>query len=306
MIYVGTPAFAVPPLRALVRDGHHVMRVYTRADRKVGRGQRMEATPVKVAALELGLPVSTPVSLKEASVQSEWRGADVAVVAAFGQILPPALLDTPKYGSINIHASLLPRWRGAAPVQRALMSGDAETGVCIMRMEEGLDTGPVFHRLTCPITDADNASTLTERLAELGAEALLESLPLVLNATPTPQADFGVCYAAKITKADALMDWQLSAAKLECHIRGLKPWPVAETYFQNEVIKVHEARVSEASSDASAGSVIGADAAGIHVATGKGVLVITHVQRAGRNVVHAAEFARGMKSNLIGLRLGEL
>jgi len=295
----------VPPLTALCHSEHTVSRVYTRVDRKVGRGQKMEATPVKIAAEQLGIPVTTTSSLKDPAMEREWRGADLAVVVAYGQLLPESLLHTPRLGSINVHASLLPRWRGAAPIQRAIMNGDTETGISIMRMEAGLDTGAVYSSQSCLIGPNENSLELTDRLAHLGAAALLQALPILTTITPVSQLESAATYAAKITKADAPIDWTKSASRIHNQIRGLKPWPVAETAFEGEIIKIHESMVAQGSSVAEPGTIVDSNNLGISVATGDGLIVLTKLQKAGRSIVAAQDFVRGLRVNPIGLRLGE-
>ena len=232
VIFAGTPEFAAQALKAIAAAGHDIPLVLSQPDRPAGRGMNLQTSPVKKLALELGCEVFQPLTLKDPEAQSRVAavGADVMVVAAYGLILPQVVLDMPKFGCINIHASLLPRWRGAAPIQRAIQAGDAASGVCIMQMEAGLDTGPVLARVSTPIGDVDTAGTLHDRLADLGAAAVVD----VLNRLPLSaeaQSAAGVTYAAKIEKAEAVIDWRLPAAVLDRHIRAFNPFPGPRASF---------------------------------------------------------------------------
>jgi methionyl-tRNA formyltransferase len=309
ILYAGTPEFAVPALSALIEGRHDVVAVYTQPDRPAGRGRKTLPSPVKQRALEAGLPVLQPLSLKDAATQAELAGwdADLLVVAAYGLILPQAVLDIPRHGCVNIHASLLPRWRGAAPVQRALLAGDTRTGISIMRMEAGLDTGPVYGFSAIDIDAADTAGSLTARLAALGAEALLAALPGILDdsAVPTPQ-DAAATYARKITKDEALIDWGRPAVEIERAVRAFDPWPVAYTHLGDEVLRIWSAAVLPASAEATGsvapGRVLSADAAGIDVGTGAGVLRILELQPPGKRRMSVRDFlnARRVDGALLG------
>ncbi|MEZ5531394.1 MAG: methionyl-tRNA formyltransferase [Steroidobacteraceae bacterium] len=305
--FAGTPGFAVPPLRALASH-HTIVGVLTQPDRPAGRGRALTASAVKHEALAHGWPVAQPASLRAAEDRAElaaWR-PDVLVVVAYGLILPQAVLDLPRHGCINVHASLLPRWRGAAPIQRAILAGDTETGVAIMRMEAGLDTGPVYETRRVPIGLHTTAGELHDELAALGAAALIDVLAAIDSgaARASPQPTEGVTYAAKITKAEARIDWQASATAIDRQVRAFNPWPVAETRFDGEPLRVLRARVDQASRapQAAPGTVLGVDAAGVRVACGAGVLVLESVQRAGRRPVAAFDFALGV--SLEGAVLG--
>ena len=295
VVYAGTPEFAVPALEAIVRAGHRVAAVYSQPDRPAGRGRQLSPSAVKRAALNLGLPVLQPASLRDPDAPATLAtfAPDVMVVAAYGLLLPEAVLAVPRLGCINIHASLLPRWRGAAPVQRAILEGDAETGVAIMRMETGLDTGPVYQRVPTPIGATETGGELTARLAELGAAAVLETLTRLEagTAVAVPQSADGVRYARKLDKAEAALDWRRPAVELERQIRAFQPWPVADTGWAGGRLRIHEAVAAPGPAGAP-GMIVALDAAGVSVATGSGVLVLRRVQQAGRNVVTAAEFAR--------------
>jgi methionyl-tRNA formyltransferase len=295
VVYAGTPEFAVPALEALAASGCRIPAVLTQPDRPSGRGRALAPGPVKRAALALGLPVLQPATLRDPALLPELAAAaaDVFVIAAYGLILPPAVLAIPRLGCLNIHASLLPRWRGAAPVQRAILAGDAATGVAIMRMEEGLDTGAVYASEPVAIAPADTAATLTARLATVGGRLLLATLTELAAGTAraTPQPAAGVTYAAKITKSEAPLRFTQAAVELERQVRAFLPWPVAEARLAGRVVRVHEAQV-RAGAAAPPGTIVAAGAAGIEVATGAGHLLLVRVQEPGRGVVTAAEFAR--------------
>lgn len=307
VVYAGTPEFAVPPLAALVGSSHLVVGVLTQPDRPAGRGRQLRASPVKQFALEHGLPVDQPQTLRTPEGRSQlasWR-PDVLVVVAYGLILPPAALELPRLGCLNIHASLLPRWRGAAPIQRAILAGDAETGVAIMQMEAGLDTGPVLLERRTPITHDDTADSLHQRLAREGATALLEALAQLEagRAQPQAQPDVGVTYAHKIDKSEARLDWQRSAADLDRQVRAMQPWPVADTVVRGEIVRVHRAQpllpdavarepFAAAAQAAPAGKALAlADCGLVVVCGGGGALALQSLQRPGRNPVTAREFA---------------
>lgn len=300
--YAGTPEFAVPALDAIARAGHDVVAVYTQPDRAAGRGRALTASPVKRRALELGLPVLQPVTLTEPHSAAELAAfrPDLMVVAAYGLLLPRAVLSAPRHGCINIHASLLPRWRGAAPIQRAIQAGDAETGVCIMRMEAGLDTGPVYARVATPIGPADTAAALTDRLARLGAEVLVASLERVTNGelAAEPQPESGQTYARKVLKAEAAIDWTLPALQIERQVRAFDPWPVAETTLAGELLRVWAATALDDAVKAASGEVVRTSPGGIEVATGAGVLRLTRIQAAGRKPVSAADFLNAAAGRL--------
>jgi methionyl-tRNA formyltransferase len=309
VVYAGTPEFAVPALEALVAAGHRLLAVYTQPDRPAGRGRALSPPPVKRRALELGLAVRQPATLADpAAAALAALAPDVVVVAAYGLLLPPAVLAVPRLGCINIHASLLPRWRGAAPVQRALLAGDAVTGVSIMRMEAGLDTGPVYATERLAIGPRDTAADLTTRLAVVGARALVATLAALEHGAPvaTAQAAEGVCYARKLDKAEAAIDWSRDAAALDRQVRAFLPWPVAETRFRGAQLRIHAAEPAAGAADAAPGTVLAAGAAGIEVATGAGRLRLLRLQRAGRGVVSAGEFAASEARHgpLAGERLG--
>ena len=288
IVFMGTPDFAVPALQALAAAGHQIAAVYCQPPRPAGRGKKPRPSPVQAAAEVLGLEVRQPESLKAADEQAAFDAlrADVAVVAAYGLILPQPVLDAPRLGCLNIHASLLPRWRGAAPIHRAVMAGDAETGICIMGMEAGLDTGPVYARRAIPITAADTTGSLHDRLAALGAAMIVETLD-ALPIEPEPQPEAGVTYAAKIDKAEARVDWTRPAAEVDRHIRGLSPFPGAWTEIAGQRVKL---LMSEAvPGEGAPGKVL----EGLTVACGAGAVRLTKLQRAGRGPQDAEAFLRG-------------
>ena len=311
LVYAGTPEFAVPALDALART-HAVVAVYTQPDRPAGRGRALAQSPVKQRALELGLPVEQPPTLKtpDAAARLAAYAPDAMVVAAYGLLLPQAVLDVPRLGCINIHASTLPRWRGAAPIQRAILAGDATTGVCIMRMEAGLDTGPVYRQESLGIGARETAGGLHDRLAALGARLIVDALAALEAGTAraAPQPADGVTYAHKLDKREATIDWRRPAAEIERAVRAFVPWPIAETRLAGEQLRVHEAIVREgAPGDLPApGTIVAAGGDGIDVATGDGVLRLLRVQLAGRKPVTAREFlnAGGRSASLVGARLG--
>jgi methionyl-tRNA formyltransferase len=286
----------VPALEALLRSAHRVVAVYTQPDRPAGRGQQLAASAVKQWAVRHGLPVEQPVTLREpAAVEQLQRwSADVMVVAAYGLLLPQSILQTPRLGCINIHASLLPRWRGAAPIQRAIAAGDAQTGVTIMQMEAGLDTGPMLLTRAVSIDARETAATLHDRLATLGAQALLDALDEIAAGTARPrvQPADGVTYATKLRKEEAVIDWSRSAAEIDRQIRAFDPWPVAETRWNGQQLRVWQAMPIDSTASRSPGAVLATSAAGIDVRTGNGVLRLTKVQSAGRKAMSAAEFLK--------------
>lgn len=320
IVFAGTPEFSVPALEALVASEHRVVAVYTQPDRPAGRGQKLAMSAVKQAALRHGLRIEQPPKLRDPEEIARLASfqADLMVVVAYGLILPQAVLDTPRLGCVNIHASLLPRWRGAAPIQRAIQAGDTQTGVTIMRMEAGLDTGPILLARSIPIAPSDTSATLHDRLSKLGAEALLEALPGIADGSlrPRPQPSEGVTYAAKVAKEEARIDWTQPAVQLDRQVRAFNPWPVAETTLNGVQLRIWAAVPNARGLDAAdreaqlhqvdavaPGTVVRADAGGIHVATGQGTLILTQVQLAGRKPVSAAEFLRGQR--LVGAVLGQ-
>jgi methionyl-tRNA formyltransferase len=292
--FAGTPQFAVPALAALLGSRHTVAGVLTQPDRPKGRGRQLAAGPVKQLALTAGLLVAQPETLRGEAGQAAVAalGADVLVVVAYGQILPPAVLRLPRLGCINIHASLLPRWRGAAPIQRAILAGDSHTGVTLMQMDEGLDTGGLLAVRSVPIGERDTSASLHETLAGLGAQTLLEVLEGLAAQQLRAQAQpaLGVTYAQKIAKAEAPIRWSDPAAVISRQVRAFNPWPVAETVFAGELLRIHDAYAAAGPADAAPGRWLGLQGDALRVACGTGELRVTQLQRAGRNIVAARAF----------------
>ena len=306
LIFAGTPDFAVPSLQALLAAEGVLVAVYTQPDRPAGRGRQPRPSPVKIQAQAASVPIYQPSSLRDPATQAEIvaLAPDLLVVAAYGLILPPAVLAIPRLGCVNVHASLLPRWRGAAPIQRALLAGDAETGICIMRMEAGLDTGPVYARATCPIPRGTTGGELHDQLAVLGAETLRATLPALLatTAVPVPQDDARATYAPKLEKAEAVLDWTRPALELERQVLAFNPYPVAQTYLDGQTLRIWRARAEQESSAAPPGTVLREGPAGIVVATGVGVLCLTEVQLPGGRPLPVAAFLAARR--LTGRQLG--
>ena len=287
--FMGTPDFSVPILQALVAAGHDIAAVYTQPPRPAGRGKADRPSAVHQAALALGLPVRHPVSLKTPEAQADFAAlaADVAVVVAYGLLLPLPVLQAPRLGCLNIHASLLPRWRGAAPIHRAIMGRDRETGICIMQMEEGLDTGPVLLREATPIGPEETTQDLHDPLAQMGARLLVQALARLPTLTPEPQPTEGVTYAKKIDKSEARIDWARPAAEVDAQIRGLSPFPGAWTEVAGERLKLLRSRL--APGQGTPGQVLH----GFTVACAEGAIEVTEAQREGKRPAPAAEVLRG-------------
>ncbi|KHQ52669.1 methionyl-tRNA formyltransferase [Mameliella alba] len=290
VVFMGTPDFSVPVLDALHAAGHDIACVYCQPPRPAGRGKKDRPTPVHQRALALGLPVRHPERLKSPEDQAAFAdlNADVAIVVAYGLILPQPVLDAPKHGCLNIHASLLPRWRGAAPIHRAIMAGDPETGVCIMQMEAGLDTGPVLLREATPIGATETTGELHDRLSRMGAQLITQALDQIDDLVPEPQPEEGVTYAAKIDKAEAAVDWTRPAEEISRHVRGLAPFPGAWTTYGGDRIKLLGAEPAEG--QGAPGTLLDDR---FTVACGTGALRITRAQRAGKGAQDAATFLNG-------------
>ena len=294
IVFAGTPEFAAEALQALCDSEHRVVAVYAQPDRPAGRGRKVNYGPVKQLAVAQEIPVYQPRSLKDKAEQTKLADldADLMVVAAYGLLLPQAVLDTPRLGCINIHASLLPRWRGAAPIQRAILAGDKETGITIMQMEAGLDTGPMLHKLGCPILPDDTGGSLHDRLAGLGAKALLEVLPDLAagSLAPQPQDDSLATYASKLDKQESIIDWRPAAEQIVRQVRAFNPWPVAQTDFQGRMMRIWEAELVQDGPHAAPGTVVASGKVGIDVATGQGLLRILRLQMPGKRAMTAQEF----------------
>jgi methionyl-tRNA formyltransferase len=291
IIFAGTPVFSAITLDALIHAGYAIKAVYTQPDRPAGRGQQLLASPVKELALRYDLPLYQPVSLRDPNEQQQLTAiqADLMIVVAYGLLLPKPVLEAPRLGCINIHASLLPRWRGAAPIQRAILAGDKKTGITIMQMEEGLDTGPMLYSVECQIEDQDTTQTLHDRLAELGTSALLNTLNHLETIKPISQNNDLATYAHKISKGEAVLDWCLSAVELNQKIRAFNPWPIAQTSLNDKTIRIWSANVIEVDSSNKPGEIIQSTADGIDVSTGKNVLRILKMQLPGARCLPVAD-----------------
>ena len=291
VIFMGTPAFSVPVLEALVAAGHEVVAVYSQPPRPAGRGKKERPSPVQARAEALGLQVRYPLNFKEAGAREDFAAlqADVAVVVAYGLILPQAVLDAPKLGCLNIHASLLPRWRGAAPIHRAIMAGDAQTGVCIMQMEAGLDTGPVLLQREASIGVEETTGQLHDRLSQAGSELIVEALDQIGTLSPRVQPEAGVTYASKIDKAEARVDWSQPAVEVDRLIRGLSPFPGAWCDVAGERVKLLGSGLAVGSG--AAGDVLD----GFTIACGDGAVEITKIQRAGKKPMATSDALRGLE-----------
>jgi len=307
IIFAGTPEFAAETLQALLTTEHEICAVYTQPDRPAGRGRKITASPVKQVALAHDIPVEQPLNFKsdEAKQTLAEYQADLMIVVAYGLLLPQVVLDTPQLGCINIHASLLPRWRGAAPIQRAILAGDTETGVCIMQMEAGLDTGPVIASGRCEITDTDTAQILHDRLAQLGANTLLSCLDNIetLQKTAQPQDHDASNYAKKLLKQEAEINWQQPAAEINRQINAFNPWPVAQTTWQDKVFRIWAAELVDQLTTTKAGEVISVSRDGIDIATGDGALRLAQIQLPGKKAMAVSDFLNA-NSIEIGERLG--
>lgn len=294
IVFAGTPAFAVPSLGA-AHARNEVVAVYTQPDRPAGRGRGLAASPVKLDAVQRGIPVLQPLSLRKASTQQALRALqpDLMIVVAYGLILPQAVLDIPRYGCWNVHASLLPRWRGAAPIQRAIEAGDSETGICLMQMEAGLDTGPVLLSQRLAIGENETGGQLHDRLAELGARVLADGLGLLragIRPVAQPQPDEGAIYASKLEKHEARLDWTQPAEVLARKVRAFEPWPVAEAQLAGERLRIHGAIALPLAHRAAPGTILAANRQGIDVACGDGALRLRVIQREGGKAITAADY----------------
>ncbi|MBT2767757.1 methionyl-tRNA formyltransferase [Stenotrophomonas sp. ISL-67] len=304
IVFAGTPEFAVASLRAAARH-HEVVGVYTQPDRPAGRGRGLMPSPVKLEAIARGIPVFQPESLKTAEAQQQLRDLqpDLMVVVAYGLILPKAVLAIPTHGCWNVHASLLPRWRGAAPIQRAIQAGDGETGVCLMQMEAGLDTGPVLLRQHTPIQAGELGGSLHDRLAELGAQVLSDGLGLLragLKPIAQPQPEQGVTYAHKLDKAEARLDWSQDAQVLERTVRAFNPWPIAEAQLAGERVRIHGAVALADNQGRSPGTLLAAGRDGIDIACGQGALRLRVLQREGGKAITAADYLNARRDLVVG------
>ena len=300
IIFAGTPDFAAKHLKALIDSNHNVIAVFSQPDRPAGRGNKLTASPVKQLAIENNLPIYQPTTLKTVENQHVIANlnADIMIVVAYGLILPQAVLDMPKLGCLNVHGSLLPKWRGAAPIQRACWAGDSETGITIMQMDAGLDTGDMLYKLACPIEPSDTSATLYEKLAKLGPQALLETLTLINQGKikPEKQQQSQATYAEKLSKQEAKLDWNLSAIQLERCVRAFNPWPVSYFEVNGEPIKVWQAQVMATQHNQPVGTILQADKKGICIATSDGSLNMTILQPAGKKPMSAQDLLNSRKS----------
>ncbi|WP_313344518.1 methionyl-tRNA formyltransferase [Stenotrophomonas sp.] len=304
IVFAGTPEFAVSSLRAAARH-HEVVAVYTQPDRPAGRGRGLAPSPVKLEAIARGIPVFQPESLKTPDAQQQLRDLqpDLMVVVAYGLILPKAVLAIPTHGCWNVHASLLPRWRGAAPIQRAIQAGDTDTGVCLMQMEAGLDTGPVLLRQHTPIQAGELGGSLHDRLAELGAQVLSDGLGLLragLKPIAQPQPEQGVTYAHKLDKAEARLDWSHDAQALERTVRAFNPWPIAEAQLAGERVRIHGAVALADNQGKAPGTLLAAGREGIDIACGQGALRLRVLQREGGKAITAADYLNARRDLTVG------
>lgn len=307
IVFAGTPEFALPSLKALCNSDTQVVAVYSQPDRRAGRGRKLKASPVKTCAIDNGIDVYQPVRFDQAAIeQFRQLNADLAVVVAYGLLLPEAILQAPRLGCINVHASLLPRWRGAAPVARAIESGDAKSGITLMQMDAGLDTGAILHQSEIDLDPREDAISLHDRLAQLGGDCLADNLDGIINQTlpAEPQRDEHSTYASKLSKAEADIDWSHNCDQIDRKVRALTGWPVATSTFNGEVWKIWQARPQRLASPA-AGQIVRVDADGIVVGCADDCLQITQLQRPGGKRLNCDAFLRGLQQGLaVGDRLG--
>lgn len=303
LVFAGTPDFASTALRALLANGHQIVGVYSQPDRPSGRGRKLIPSPVKQVALEQALPVYQPESLRSTDAQAELKALDpdLMVVAAYGLILPRAVLDIPHYGCLNIHASLLPRWRGAAPIQRAIAAGDNKSGITIMQMADGLDTGDMLYKSATPIAPTDTGGSLHDRLAEMGGEAIVEAIKRLEagTLTPEPQDDEQACYAHKLTKHDGHIDWSRPALEIDRQIRAFNPYPGSYTDLNQQRIRIHQASLVPLTGGQKPGTVLARARTGIEIVCGEGALRVERLQLAGSRPQSVTDLINGGKALLL-------
>ncbi|KTD44682.1 methionyl-tRNA formyltransferase [Legionella quateirensis] len=302
IVFAGTPEFGLPCLEALCQSSHQVKAVYTQPDRPAGRGRKLQASAVKEWALAHQIPVYQPLNFKNPETISELAALqpDVMIVIAYGLILPKAVLEIPRLGCINVHASLLPRWRGASPIQHAILYGDAQSGVTIMQMDVGMDTGDMLSTVECPITSFDTAGSLHDKLAQLSAQPLLSTLTALAQQKAKPEAQNNelVTYAGKINKEDARINWHDSAEQIDCRIRAFNPWPIAYTLVGDEILRIHKAQLSETASSQPPGTILQIDKKGMLVATGNKAILIEVIQFPGGKAISIADWLNSGKTQL--------
>ncbi|KTD03733.1 methionyl-tRNA formyltransferase [Fluoribacter gormanii] len=302
IVFAGTPEFGLPSLEALLHSKHHIKAIYTQPDRPAGRGRKLQASAVKEWALSQKIAVYQPVNFKnpEAIAELAALNPDVMVVIAYGLILPKAVLEIPRLGCINVHASLLPRWRGASPIQSALLHGDTESGVTIMQMDAGMDTGAMLHKVSCPITTSETAQTLHDKLAQISAHPLLQTLDELAAQTAKPEIQNNelATYASKINKEDACINWQHSATEIDRKIRAFNPWPIAYTTLREETLRIHQAKVVDQSFSQAPGTVISIDKKGMLIATGDLSLLVERIQLPGGKVISIADWLNSSKAQV--------
>ncbi len=297
ILFAGTPEFSVPSLQALTAAGHDVVAVYTQPDRQAGRGMKTRSSPIKQAAQDLGLTIEQPTSLKDGAAKMQSFSADVMVVVAYGLILPPEILQIPVHGCLNIHASFLPSWRGAAPIHRAIEAGDKETGITIMQMDEGLDTGDILSQIPVEITQSATGQQLHDKLANIGAVAIVDALHNLntYQNNATAQEDHLSSYAKKISKLESNIDWSDRCEAIERRIRAFTPWPGTQTWYKGIKLRLSESECSDETSLSKPGTILSTDKSGIRIACGEGVLRVTRIQRPGGKALRIADFLNGMK-----------
>lgn len=306
IVFAGTPAFGLPCLDALAQSTHEIQAIYTQPDRPAGRGRKLQASAVKEWALMRNIPVYQPLNFKSPEAIAELAALkpDLLIVIAYGLILPKAVLEIPRLGCVNVHASLLPYWRGASPIQHAILHGDSESGVTIMQMDVGMDTGDMLRKVSCPITNTDTATTLHDKLAAISAQPLLQTIEELANNTAKPEVQDGslATYAGKINKEDALINWQRSAKEIDCQIRAFNPWPIAYTLLHEEVLRIHQAHVVDMDLNQAPGTVVHLDKKGMLVATAHQGLLVEKIQLPGGKVITVADCLNSSKSPLhVGL-----
>ncbi len=302
IVFAGTPAFGLPCLDALHASQHQLVGIYTQPDRPAGRGKHPQCSAVKTWGAAHHIPVHQPLNFKDVETQNRLAAIkpDLMIVIAYGLILPASVLAIPQFGCINVHASILPRWRGASPIQQALLHGDTKTGITIMQMNEGMDTGEIFTMITTPITSKDNAQSVHDRLSTLSCAPLLETINNIARcgAQTTPQPSTGITYAPKIKKSDAIIHWQTPSSDIDCMIRAFNPWPIAQTYAQHQPLRIHEAHVVKQQTTSTPGTILSLDKTGLLVATAKDCLKITKLQWPGGKVISVADYQNSARRDL--------